>query len=166
MQGSGNYVKAPPELSGVYAFLKLELRGGGGVPDAQLLALDRLPLPPGLPALHSPGPAFRIRRLRLLDGTPVAAEEIWLDGGVTERLEAADLGPSLYRVYRERLGLWIARAEDRVALDRWPGWSPVGAPGAPCGHVERRGWAADGRRVEVSRTWFDADLAHYVNRME
>lgn len=166
VQGSGNYVKAPDDLSGIYAFFKLENRAGGGVPHAQTLAVERRPLPTRLPPLDSPGDAWRIRRARSLDGVPVAAEEIWLDGSAAEDLTVADLGPSLYRVYRERLGLWIARAEDRVGLDRFPLWSPVGRSGAPCGFVLRRGWAADGRRVEVSRTWFDADAAAYVNRME
>ncbi|MCH2167920.1 MAG: GntR family transcriptional regulator [Oceanicola sp.] len=166
VQGSGNYVKAPAELSGVYAFFRLELLSGGGVPDATVLSLDKVPQRGDLPALATAGPAFRIRRLRRLDGITVAAEEIWLDGSAATDLSAGDLGPSLYRFYREVLGLWIARAQDRVGMDVWPDWAPLGTTSAPCGFVERCGQAADGRQVEVSRTWFDASVAAYVNKME
>jgi len=38
-------------------------------------------------------------------------------------------------------------------------------PGAPCGHVERIGWAEDGARVEWSQAWFDPAVARYVSRI-
>lgn len=163
-QGSGNYVKAGVDVSGVYAFFRLELNQGGGVPTAKIITVDSLAKPKDLPQLSAAKTAHRIRRLRLLDALPAALEEIWLDGAVTESLHPEDLSDSLYTTYRERFGLWIARAEDRVSLADMPEWGPL-EPGK-CGYVERISWDQQGRRVETSRTWFDPQVASYVQRIK
>ena len=162
VQGSGNYVRAPDDVAGIYAFFRLELASGGGVPSAQVLSVDKAPLPAELPPLETDQDAFRIRRLRLLNDVPVALEDIWLEGHCASQITAEDLSDSLYQFYKSQLGLWIARAEDYVGLANWPEWSQHSGP---CGYVLRAGWAQDGRRVEASQTWFDAGLARYVNRM-
>ena len=77
-------------------------------------------------------------------GQVAAVEEIWLDAAHAERLTAADLSESLYLYYRQRLGLWIARAEDSI------GQRPVArlgsaefphAPGALLPLITRVSWA-------------------------
>ncbi|MCU0912323.1 MAG: GntR family transcriptional regulator [Rhodobacteraceae bacterium] len=168
VQGSGNYVRHRPEVPSLYAMFRLELAQGGGLPTAEILSVDRLPKPEGAPGFGPSPDGHRIRRLRRLSGVPVAAEEIWLDGGRAERIAPADLSESLYYFYRTRLGFWIARAEDRVTVAPAPDWAPAAfgpRPGTPCGHVERIAWAQDGAPCEFSRTWFDADLARYVQRL-
>src|SRR3546814_20173025 len=70
---------------------------------------------------------------------------------------------SLY--YRTRLGLWIARAEDRIGLEAVPDWAPKAfgpRSGETAVHVFRISEAQDGRRAEVSRTWLDHSVARYV----
>lgn len=166
VQGSGNYVRAGADISGLYSFFRLERPEGGGVPGAEVLSVARMAVPADLPGLR--GTAHRIRRLRYLDDAPVALEEIWLDGARAERLEAADLAPSLYRHYRAALGFWIAAAEDRVGVAPAPDWAAppfAPAPGAPCTFVTRIGRAQDGRIAETSRTWADPARAVYVQRM-
>ena len=168
VQGSGNYVRHRPEVPSLYAMFRLELAQGGGLPTAEILSVDRLPKPEGAPGFGPAPDAHRIRRLRHLSGQPVAVEEIWLDGARALRLGADDLSESLYHAYRTRLGFWIARAEDRVAVAPAPDWAPAAfgpRPGAPCGHVERTAWAQDGAPCEFSRTWFDPDRARYVQRL-
>ena len=65
---------------GAYALFRLERPEGGGLPTADLLALTRRAKPGDLPDLGSEAPmAWNIRRLRSLDGKPVALEDIWLD---------------------------------------------------------------------------------------
>jgi GntR family transcriptional regulator len=168
IQGSGNYVRAQSGADSVYAFFRLELVQGGGLPTAQVLSVDRLAKPADLPDFGTGPWAHRIRRLRFLSGQPAAVEEIWLDGSYAPRLTAAELSESLYLYYRTRLGLWIARAEDRVDVQPVPDWAPPlfpRPPGAPVGHVVRISWAQDGARAEVSRTWFDDHAVRYVARL-
>ncbi len=167
VHGSGNYVRAVPERAGPYVFFRLELVSGGGRPSAEVLAVDTLDKPAGLPEFGTSERAHRIRRLRRLNGMPAALEEIWLDAGYAPALAARDLSESLYQFYKARLGLWIQRAEDRVGVAPVPDWGrglPMRA-GAPAGHVERISWDQNGARAEVSHTWFDAETTRYVTRL-
>lgn len=168
-QGSGNYIRAEQSPQSVYAMFRLELAGGGGLPTARVLSVDRLPKEPGLPEFGTSPEGHRIRRLRFLSGVVAAVEEIWLDGDYADRIEAADLSESLYLHYRTRLNLWIVRAEDRVGQGALPDWHPPEFPG-PAGRllplVTRISWAQDGRRAEASRTWYDPEKVHFVTRMK
>ncbi len=169
VQGSGNYVRHRPEVPSLYAMFRLELVQGGGLPTAEVLSVDRLNKPEDAPAFGPSPEGHRIRRLRRLSGVPVAAEEIWVDGDRAATIRREDLSESLYHFYRTRLGFWIARATDWVGLAPAPDWSP-GAfgprPGDICGYIERVAEAQDGALCEYSRTWFDAGLARYVQRLK
>lgn len=169
IQGSGNYVKSGADTSGIYAFFRLELVGGGGLPTAEVISVATRDKPAGLPAFGTSDHAHRIRRLRRLSGTPAAVEEIWLDGGFARSLRVEELSESLYLYYRKRLGLWIARAEDQVGVSTVPDWAgpPFAlAPGTTCGYVERIARADTGKSAEFSRTWFDPQRARYVARLK
>jgi GntR family transcriptional regulator len=168
VQGSGNYVRHRPEAAGVYAFFRLELVRGGGLPTAEVLDVCRMTKPADLPAFGQSDEGHRIRRHRRLSGQSAAMEEIWLDGARADVVRREDLSESLYLFYRTRLALWITQAEDRVGVGAVPGWAVPAfgkAPGAPVGFIER--WSRDGSGevVEYSRTWFDADVARFVARM-
>lgn len=169
VQGSGNYIRAVTDPQSIYAMFRLELvDGGGGLPTAQVLGVDRLPKPDCLPAFGSSSEGHRIRRIRSISGKVAALEEIWLDGALATTVTAADLSESLYLYYRTRLGLWIARAEDRIGLDRMPDWTPDGfplQPGTPVPHILRTSQTPEGTVPEVSRTWFDPSVAMYVSRL-
>ena len=168
VQGSGNYVRSKPEVDSVYSLFRLELVEGGGLPTALALSVERLPKPPDMPTFGMSPDGHRIRRLRSLGGRPAAVEEIWLDGARAGHIGIADLSDSLYLYYRRALGLWIARAEDRVGVAAVPDWAPPGfglPAGVAAGFIERTGWAQDGASVEFSRTWFDHTIARYVARL-
>jgi GntR family transcriptional regulator len=167
-QGSGNYIRAGAEIAGVYAFFRLERPGGGGVPSVRILGLARAAKPAGAPPFGPSPEAQRLRRLRHLDDTPAALEEIWLDAGRVPDASPALLEAPLYHALRGAHGLWIAEATDRVGLGRVPDWAPSDfglSPGAPCPYVERTGRAQDGTPVEHSRTWIDPAEAVYVQRI-
>lgn len=168
VQGSGNYVRAQPDMQGVYAFFRLELIDGGGLPTAEILTVETLERPASLPEFARSRRAHRIRRLRRLNGSPVAIEEIWLDGSRAKRLSVDRLSESLYLHYRSALGFHIARTEDRIGVAVVPRWAPRSfrpKPGAAAGFIERMAWADDGSSAKFSRTWFDPARARYVSRI-
>ena len=167
VQGSGNYVRHNADAAGVYAFFRLELLDGGGLPEARVLSAERRRKPADLPTFGHSEDGHRIRRIRLLSALPSAVEEIWLDGKWARRIAAEDLSDSLYYYYQKSLGLLIARVEDKVGIGALPDWSDAGigrAPGDVAGFVERRSLTAEGDVVEYSRTWFNPDRVRYVAR--
>ena len=168
-QGSGNYVRHTGEHAGVYALFRLELLDGGGLPTARILSVDHLTKDPKLPEFGHTDKGHRIRRLRYLSGKLAALEEIWLDGSYSDAIAPEELSESLYYYYRTRLGLWIARAEDRVTQGPVPDWSPAEFPYEPgklLPLITRISWGQDGSRAEVSWTWYDPDVVHYVARLK
>jgi len=168
IQGSGNYIRQGSSQESVYAMFRLELLTGGGLPRADILDVARMPKPGDLPSFGTSVEGTRIRRLRYLNDVMIAVEEIWLDGeaGIVRRDLLSD---SLYRYYQKQLGFWIVRAEDRVTIGKVPGWAPSvfpKVPGTITGYIERFSWADRPKPVEFSRTWFDTDRAHYVQRLK
>ena len=169
VQGSGNYIRAKSDPESVYAMFRLELGNGGGLPTARVLSVDLMPKDPDLPTFGSAGRGHRIRRLRYLSGQLAAVEEIWLDGAYAAGIRAADLSESLYLYYRTQLGLWIARAEDRIGMGPLPGWAPAEFPyahGCNLPQITRVSWSQDGVKAEASRTWYDPEKVQYVARLK
>lgn len=167
VQGSGNYIDAAGMRDTVYAMFRLELPQGGGLPRATVLSVDTLNKPSDLPAFGTARQATRIRRRRRLDATEIAIEEIWLDAD-SGRLTQGQITASLYETYRDVLGLWIDRAEDRVTLAALPAWTPAdfnGNAGDTVGYIERFTWSEAAEPVEFSRTWYLPDRAVYVQRL-
>ncbi len=168
VQGSGNYIRAAGDTGTVYAMFRLELLEGGGLPRAQVLDLAVMAKPDDLPAFGASDQSTRIRRLRRLNETIIAVEEIWLDAEAGLIDEGA-MSESLYATYRKTLGLWITRAEDRVSLGPVPPWAPDRfgpRPGDTVGYIERLSWADRPAPIEFSRTWFDPGAAVYVQRLK
>ncbi|MCC5957587.1 MAG: GntR family transcriptional regulator [Natronohydrobacter sp.] len=168
VQGSGNYIRAKADTDSVYAFLRLELAESGGLPQARVLSVDRLPKDPALPDFGPHPEGHRIRRLRFLSGTVAAVEEIWLDASHAERLSAKELSESLYYFYATHLNLRIARAEDRVGQGPLPDWAPQEfphAPGTPLPLITRVSHGHEGTPVEASWTWYDPERVRYTVRL-
>ena len=188
-QGSGTYVRgrapaqaASPDASrSVYEFFRLELETGGGLPSALLIDLKKVRKPAAVPAFGqgvsatvsssvSPSASsscYRVRRLRFLNDTPVAVEEIWFDARHREHLRIEQLDEALYHFYETELGFWISHAEDRLKVGTVPDWSPAQfqlTPGQACCKIERKAWSSGGSLEEFSNTWVDTRLAHYVAR--
>ena len=168
IQGSGNYVRQNQIDGSVYAMFRLELLEGGGLPKADILDVALYEKPSDLPEFGTSKRASRVRRLRYLNNTIIAIEEIWLDqsAGVINSIGISD---SLYQYYRTHLGLWISRAEDYVGICKVPFWAPAAfmlSPGTVTGFIERFSWGSEVAPVEYSRTWFDTNQAYYVQRLK
>lgn len=168
VHGSGNYVRHGGDGDSVYAMFRLELPEGGGLPRAVVLDVSLLEKPMDLPAFGTTDRATRIRRLRYLNAVVIAVEEIWLDASAGV-VVAKDVSDSLYHYYKNRLGFWVSRAEDRVSVGAVPSWAPTDfAPpvGTVTGYIERFSWAEAREAIEFSRTWFDTGRAVYVQRLK
>ena len=168
IQGSGNYIRETGTQDSVYAMFRLELPEGGGLPRADILSVDHLKKPADLPSFGASDAGSRVRRMRYLNDTIIAVEEIWLDesAGLIDRSLLSD---SLYRYYQRQLGFWIARAEDRVSVQPLPDWTPPNftkQAGEAAGYIERFSWSESAEPVEFSKTWFDPDRANYVQRLK
>ncbi len=176
--GSGTYVSGPNGHRGesgnrqrrsVYEFFRLELIDGGGLPTATLLDLCSMPRPDGEAAFGASRSRtwYRVRRLRWLNDTPAALEEIWFDARHRKNLKPADLSEALYVFYKESLGFWIARVDDHVSAGEVPDWRPDQfglQPGQACGVVQRKSWSGANQIEEQSTTWFNPKVAHYAAR--
>lgn len=169
VQGSGNYIRAKADPASVYALLRIELATGGGLPTARVLSVDLLPKDPRLPAFGTSDKGHRIRRLRFLSGQVAAVEEIWLDASYIPQIAINDLSESLYLYYRQRLGLWIARAEDSIGMGPLPDWTPTEFPHHPGKDVpliSRISLDQTGQSAEASWTWYDPNTVRYVARLK
>ncbi len=166
VQGSGNYVRFDAERDAMYSLFRLERRHAQrpGLPTAAIVSVSYRKKSAAVRLGGANENGTRIRRLRWLDDTLIAVEEIWLDGAAG-RLDAVRLTDALYRDYQEQLGLHITRATDSVSVSALPGWSPVEFDGDHAGYIERTAWSSDGDAVEFSRTWFDPNEAVYVQRL-
>ena len=168
IQGSGNYIRETGTQNSVYAMFRLELPEGGGLPRADILSVDHLEKPSDLPVFGLSASGSRVRRMRYLNDTIIAVEEIWLDESVG-MIDRSLLSDSLYRYYQQQLGFWITRAEDRVSVAALPGWTPASftrPAGQIAGYIERFSWSERAEPVEFSKTWFDPYRATYVQRLK
>ncbi len=170
VQGSGTYVKRASGTQRIYELFRLELTTGPGLPTATILGLSSCTRPPHVPALggDASDALWRVRRLRYLSEVPVALEEIWFSAAACPELQAQELGDSMYLFYQQRLQVWIARVEDRIAVAPAPAWatSPCGLKASDsAGFIERLSWTAGNTLAEYSQTWFDPAVCRYTSRL-
>ena len=168
-QGSGNYINKNENAASIYSFFRLEHPHGGGLPSARLIDFAHLKKPSDYPNFGSSDHSYRFRRLRFLDGTPIAVEEIWLDQPCAKTIDEKQISQSLYKFYKDHLGLWITSAEDWVGIAPYPQWAEGLLSienNTNCCFIERIGWSQHGQKVEYSRTWYDAKAARYVARIK
>jgi GntR family transcriptional regulator len=138
------------------------------LPRADILDITLKNKPKNLIPFGISDKATRIRRLRYLNDTVIALEEIWLDKSVGD-LREKNLSDSLYKYYGEYLGLWISKVEDFVSVGKVPRWSPAAFSlnqGVVTGFVERLSWGQFKYPIEYSRTWFDTSRSRYVQRLK
>ena len=171
-QGSGTYVRKAPEGGAVYQFFRMELLNGGGMPRAVTQSVDLIEdIEVTKQFNHDPESGkkyWRIRRLRYLNQTPVAAEEIWIDARHAENLTVDTMHESLYEHYREEFDFWMTHVTDSVSCQEAPNWACdllKKSHSSTLGWISRQAWANNGQIEEHSQTWFDPTLSRYVARL-
>ncbi|RKF14300.1 GntR family transcriptional regulator [Alginatibacterium sediminis] len=170
-QGSGTYVKRPPEGGAIYQLFRLELLEGAGIPHADILSIDAQANPEIATSLgleDNSQELWRIRRQRFINKTLVAAEEIWIDKSHDPKLEQRRLHESLYHYYRENFDFWISQVSDKVSCASAPDWVCEQLnleTASTLGLVTRESRSNRNRIEEFSITWFNPIVCQYVNRI-
>lgn len=118
IHGKGTFVTRPRLESRLHlASFSQDMRRRGLVPSTRLLDLE-LDHPPGEVATDlrlGPGDAaWRLTRVRMADGQPIALECGWYPRSAFPDLDRADLGGSLYEVFSDVYGLVIDSAEQTL----------------------------------------------------
>ncbi len=125
-QGRGSFPTVPrvKGISGFHSFTS-EVRRNGQEPGTRILETGEAA---GLPAVVTEklsvaegedGPQVHLRRLRLIDGVPIAVEDAWLPRALFPNLTPADFGDgSLYSLLADRWGLEPAWTDALIEPDR------------------------------------------------
>jgi len=118
IQGKGTFVARPRVESHLHlASFSQDMRRRGLTPSTRLMRVDE-ERPPGEVAtslrLGSTGLAWRIDRVRLADGQPMALEQGWYPQALLPGLDTRDLTGSLYRLLADAYGQVIDSAEQTV----------------------------------------------------
>ena len=120
-------------------------------------------------ALRKGAATYRIERLRLVDGTPMALESSHLPAarfpGLLSRLRRES---SLYALLTEHYGVEPVEAEETIetasAAPREAELLQVDI-GAPILVLGRHSFAADGEPIEYVRSWYRGDRYRFVARL-
>ena len=173
--GKGTFVRKPRFDHALLRFFRFrELSGGGAGPQSRILSRKVDPLPEqaakGLKQ-DAGSPAIHISRLRLFDGSPVLAEEIWLPLALFRSLQDLSdeqFGPLLYPLYERQCGQVVAYADEELTAE--PAEAETAellgiSAGAPVIVIERLSHGFDETPLEWRRSWGRADQFHYHTRI-
>lgn len=114
-------------------------------------------------------PIFRLRRLRLANGVPIAIEETWLSQWMFPGIDKIDFSRhSLYRTLRERYGIRVSLADEileaRNASRQEAALLEV-APRSSLLLISRTLWSVEGKPVETARSLYRGDRYRAVLRI-
>lgn len=170
IHGRGTFVRAGLTGAPMLRFFRFGDRTGE-VPVSRITARSVVAAPADIArrlGIAQGESALRLHRMRLLDGTPVLLEEIWLPMDLFADLaedDPAQWGPLLYPMLSERFGVHVHRAVDEISfgvLSAARARQLDLAPGHPCALVTRSTFDVAGRCVEVRQSRGDANAFHYT----
>ena len=172
-QGRGTFVAEPEESRLLFRFFRLSADSGArAFPESRIidrsgaaadkdtsLALD----------IAEGAAAWRIERVRSLDGAPMIVETIILPASRFPDLDRVDDIPNnVYRLYSERWGITIGRASERlraVAADARDA-GQLGCPiGAPLLEISRIAFDLENRPVELRVSRCLTNGFHYSSEL-
>ena len=170
-QGRGTYVRRARFNSSLFRFFRFQSQTGERkVPQARILRRQVLPAPAAAASalrLREGDPVISISRLRLIDGVPLLAEEIWLEKTrftAILDMDTATFGDLLYPLYEERCGQIVASADEVLTVEsasRMQAHLLDRAPGAPLIVIERTAFDPERRPIEWRRSRGPADRFRY-----
>jgi GntR family transcriptional regulator len=165
-QGRGTFVQPPPVQQGPRELTSFtdEMRRHGIVASSQVLECGASTATADIAArldIPSTEPVFRLRRLRLADGTPMGLQTACIPMSLVPGItDLSFVGVSLYDVLADRYSLYPASAsETYVAVSITADdaqWLKLPA-GSPAMAAERVTCLADGRRLEYVQSIMRGD---------
>jgi GntR family transcriptional regulator len=163
VRGKGTFVSRPRVESQLHlASFTEDMRRRGLSPTTVVLRAERTEPPTHVgDALRLSGrqSAYRIERLRIADGVPMALEEGWYAAEPLPGLLERDLTQSLYATLAREYGLIIDNAQQTVWAEvaRRAGARLLGVPvGAPLLVFQRIGYSGE-LAVEHTTSWYRGD---------
>ncbi len=118
IHGKGTFVARPRVETHLHlASFSDDMRRRGLAPATRLMRVDEERPPPDVVKtlrLGARGTAWRVDRVRLADGQPMAIEQGWYPRTLLPDLDTEDLTGSLYTLLAERYGLAIDGAEQTL----------------------------------------------------
>lgn len=161
-QGRGTFVRRARFDSSLFRFFRFQKETGERqVPEGRILRREVMAAPSAVASalrLEPGTEVIHLSRLRVLDGTPLLAESIWLPRARFEALldlDTSEFGDLLYPLYEERCGQVIASAEEDLtaeAVDDVHARLLQLQPGAPVIVVERVALGYDRQPLEWRRS--------------
>lgn len=115
VHGKGTYVARPRLESRLHlASFSQDMRRRGLEPSTRMLAIELATPPSEVSSWFGEDTAWRVDRLRLADGQPIALEHSWYSASLLPGLDSHDLGGSLYAVLTDEYGIVIDSAEQTL----------------------------------------------------
>lgn len=170
-QGRGTYVRRARFNSSLFRFFRFQSESGERkVPQSRILHRKVVPAPTAAASalrIAEGEPVVNLSRLRLIDSTPLLAEEIWLEKArFAELLEVPvrDFGDLLYPLYEERCGQIVASADETLTVEKANALQARllrRDPGDPLIVIERVAFDPERRPIEWRRSRGPADRFRY-----
>jgi GntR family transcriptional regulator len=115
VHGKGTFVARPRLESRLHlASFSQDMRRRGLEPSTRLLDIELATPPQDVLDWLGGTQAWRVERLRLADGQPIALEESWYSASLLPGLDSHDLGDSLYALLADEYGVVIDAAEQTL----------------------------------------------------
>ncbi len=170
-QGSGTYVRRARFNSSLFRFFRFQSdTGERRVPYSRILRRQELAAPTAVASalrIAVGEPVINLSRLRLIDGTPLLAEDIWLQKArfaPIMEIEPATFSDLLYPLYEERCGQVVVSADEVLTVEIANSMQArllQLKPGAPLIVIERLAFDLERRPIEWRRSRGPADRFRY-----
>lgn len=161
-QGRGTFVRRASFDSSLFRFFRFQTRQGERrVPESRILRREVVDAPSAVAAtlqISSSARVIQMTRLRLIDGVPMLAEEIWLPYvrfAAFAQMDLNEVGDLLYPVYEAQCNQVVASATETLTVEAI---GPLHArllriePGTPAVVIERLAYGYDRQPLEWRRS--------------
>jgi len=161
-QGRGTFVRRANFDGSLFRFFRFQTREGERrIPESRILRREVVDAPSAVAAtlqIASTARVIRMSRLRLIDGEPMLAEEIWLPYkrfAAFAQMGLSEVGDLLYPVYEAQCNQIVASATETLTVEA------IGAlharllriePGTPAVVIERLAYGYDRQPLEWRRS--------------
>ncbi|MEX3896846.1 GntR family transcriptional regulator [Paraburkholderia sp. JPY432] len=161
-QGRGTFVRRASFDSSLFRFFRFQTRQGERrIPESRILRREVVDAPSAVAAIlqiSSSARVIQMTRLRLIDGVPMLAEEIWLPYvrfAAFAQMDLNEIGDLLYPVYEAQCNQVVASATETLTVEAI---GPLHArllriePGTPAVVIERLAYGYDRQPLEWRRS--------------